>query len=62
MTIEEGISYTFTGSELKSLVLLLRQNEAVLDNELDGFLVFLENSMYQAMTIAEAEEFFNERR
>ena len=55
-------SYTFTGEEIKSLALLLRRNEAVLDNVLDGFHAFLENTVYESLTIAEAEDFFNEQR
>jgi len=58
MSREHEISYTFTEKEIKSLVLLLRRNEAVLDRELDGLRDFMENAVYQSMTIAEAEDFF----
>lgn len=53
-------SYTFSDGEIRALALLLRKYEDVLDNELDGFRLFLESTVYQSMTIAEAEDFFNE--
>lgn len=56
------VSYSFSEEEIKSLALLLRRNEAVLDTVLDGFNGFLENTVYQSLTIAEAEDFFNEKR
>lgn len=43
---------------MKSLTLLLRQHEEVLDRELEGFLQFLERYIYATMTIEEAERFF----
>ncbi len=61
MTIDP-VSYTFSEEEIKSLALLLRRNEAVLDTVLDGFHAFLENTVYQSLTIAEAEDFFDEKR
>lgn len=62
MSSDQGVRYTFSDSEIKALALLLRKCECVLDNELDGFRIFLETTVYQSMTIAEAEEFFNETR
>ncbi len=54
--------YSFSDGEIRALALLLRKYEDVLDNELDGFRLFLESTVYQSMTIAEAEEFFNESK
>ena len=51
--------YSFTDSEIKNLARLMRKNVAVEDN-LDVFRCFLENYIYQIMTIEEAEVFFNE--
>jgi len=56
------ITYSFSEEEIKSLTLLLRRNEAVLDTVLDEFHGFLENTVYQNLTIAEAEDFYNEKR
>lgn len=56
----QHLTYTFSDKEIRALALLLRKYEDVLDNELDGFRLFLETTVYQSMTIAEAEEFFNE--
>lgn len=58
MSADHRICYTFSDSEIKALALLLRKYEYVLDNELDGFRIFLETTVYQSMTIAEAEDFF----
>lgn len=58
----EGHAYTFSGAETRALVLLLRKHEASLDPELDSFRSFLENRIYDSMTIREAEEFFNESK
>lgn len=60
MISERNLPYTFTELEIKSLALLLRKNEAVMHNKLDAFCSFIENAVYQTMTIAEAEEFFND--
>lgn len=54
--------YTFSDREIRALALLLRKYEDVLDKELDGFRMFLETTVYQSMTIAEAEDFFNEKK
>lgn len=56
------LSYSFTEQEIKSLALLFRKKESGLVNTLDGFRLFIEKAVYQAMTIAEAEEFFNEEQ
>ena len=58
MTGRETVSYAFNEAEIRSLILLLRKHEACLDAELDVFKCFLEDSIYQVMTIEEAEEFF----
>ncbi|HHU36641.1 MAG TPA: hypothetical protein GXZ47_05350 [Treponema sp.] len=60
MSTKTCVPYSFTEQEIKSLALLLRKHEAVLDNKLDAFRLFIENAVYQAMTIAEAEDFYNE--
>ncbi len=52
--------YSFNDCEIKSLMLLLRKNEADLDDRLDIFRCFLENYIYRIMTIEEAEIFFDE--
>jgi len=59
--IGSGIpEYSFTDSEVRSLALLLRRHEAVLDASLDPFRCFIEGYLYRIMTIEEAEAFFNE--
>lgn len=58
----EGNAYPFSDVETRALVLLLRKHEASLDPELDSFRSFLENRIYDSMTIREAEEFFNESK
>lgn len=55
------IDYSFTDPEMKSLALLLRKHEADLDVHLDVFRSFLENYVYNGMTIEEAEVFFDEK-
>ena len=52
------VQYDFTEAEIRSLALLLRKHEAVLDTRLDSFSAFIEDSLYRMMTIEEAEEFF----
>lgn len=54
------MQYTFTNEEMRALVLLLREHEAVLHPDIDSFCGFLENYIYHIMTIEEAEAFFNE--
>lgn len=56
----ESIPYAFSDREIRSLVRLLRRNEASLDPDLDAFLGFLEKQIYCTMTIEEAEAFFHE--
>lgn len=55
------VDYAFSDSELKSLALLLRQHEAILDTTLDVFKGYLESYIYRIMTIEEAEAFFDEK-
>lgn len=55
------MNYHFTNEEIRALVLLLREHEAILHPDIDSFRGFLENYIYQIMTIEEAEEFFNEQ-
>ena len=57
---EEFFRYDFTDDELKALVLLLRNNEADLPGCLQNLMLNLQNCVYDAMTIDEAEKFFNE--
>ena len=57
---EEFFRYDFTEDELKALVLLLRNNEADLPGCLQNLMLNLQNCVYDAMTIDEAEKFFNE--
>lgn len=58
MNEQESTRYDFTEAEIRSLALLLRKHEAVLDTRLDSFSAFIEGSLYRMMTIEEAEEFF----
>lgn len=53
--------YSFTDPEIRSIALLLRRNESVLDASLDTFRCFIEGYLYRIMTIEEAEAFFNEK-
>lgn len=62
MNRSDDTVYSFSDVETRALILLLRKHEAVLDPELDSFRCFLENRMYDTMTIQEAEEFFNESK
>ena len=57
---EKIFSYEFNEDELKSLVLLLRKNEAELSGCLQNLMLNLQNCVYDAMTIDEAENFFYE--
>lgn len=57
---EEFFRYDFTEDEIKALVLLLRNNEADLPGCLQNLMLNLQNCVYDAMTIDEAEKFFNE--
>jgi len=57
---ENIFSYDFTEDELRALVLLLRNNEAELPGCLQNLMLNLQNCVYDAMTIDEAENFFNE--
>jgi len=50
--------YRFSVAEIRSLALLLRRHEAVLDTELDSLKAFIEDRVYRLMTIEEAEDFF----
>lgn len=54
------VDYSFRDSEIKCLMRILRDKEAELDANLDIFRCFLENYIYNTMTIEEAEAFFNE--
>lgn len=58
--VVDNHSYTFTDEELDTLALFLRKNAHNLPEELDLFSKFVEYSIYNKMTIAEAESFFNE--
>ncbi|HKL85037.1 MAG TPA: hypothetical protein VJ861_01755 [Treponemataceae bacterium] len=56
-----SMDYCFTNDEIRALVLLLREHEAVLHPDIDSFRGFLESYIYHIMTIEEAEAFFNEQ-
>jgi hypothetical protein len=58
LNAEERAHYEFSEAEIRSLALLLRKHEAVLDTRLDAFSAFIEDSIYRVMTIEEAEDFF----
>ena len=55
----KAYEYAFSLGEIKQLVLILRQQEKVLPHELRRLFSFLESSVYDTMTIEEAESFFN---
>ena len=52
--------YNFSSEEIESLCLLFRKNESSLPIELDSLKFWLEQKIYEVMSISEAEEFFNE--
>ena len=60
MSNSQLMEYSFSNEEIRALVLLLREHEAVLHPDIDSFRGFLENYIYHIMTIEEAEVFFNE--
>ena len=61
MTRSGKAEYSFSESEVRTLALLLRKNEGVLDSGLDSFTGFIEDLLYSNMTIEEAEAFFDEK-
>jgi hypothetical protein len=61
MTNSGTVDYSFTEKEVRSLALLLRKQEGVLDSSLDDLKDFLEGHLYRIMTIEEAETFFDEK-
>ena len=61
MTQSGKVEYSFSESEVRALALLLRKNEDVLISTLDSFNCFIEDSLYNTMTIEEAETFFDEK-
>jgi hypothetical protein len=61
MKSTHSCEYSFSDPELRSLAHLFRKHEEVLDSRLDTFRCFLEDYIYQIMTIEEAEVFFNEK-
>lgn len=54
-------SYTFSNTELKKLAYLFRHNPAIFGYDLEKFQFFLNEYIYDTMTIEEAEIFFNEK-
>lgn len=54
--------YDFTSDEVKKLVLFFRKYEEDLPSSLEDFFSSLEASIYNYMTIEEAEIFFNENK
>ena len=61
MTQSGKTEYSFSESEVRTLALLLRKHEGVLDSGLDSFTSFIEDLLYSNMTIEEAEAFFDEK-
>ena len=61
MTRSGKDEYSFSESEVRTLALLLRKHEDVLDSSLDSFSAFIEDLLYSNMTIEEAEAFFDEQ-
>jgi hypothetical protein len=60
MSVTGKAVYSFTEDEIKSLALIYRNHPELFSSLLDSFGDFLENYLYQIMTIEEAERFFNE--
>ncbi len=54
--------YAFSEAEIRALALLMRKLPSSSTAGLETFKCFLETSIYQIMTIAEAEDFFDEKR
>ncbi len=53
--------YRFSLQEIKQLALLMRKYEDDIPDDLQSFFSYLESSIYDAMSIEEAERFFNEK-
>lgn len=53
--------YRFSLQEIKQLALLMRKYEDDIPDDLQSFFSYLESSIYDSMSIEEAERFFNEK-
>ena len=51
--------YRFSLQEIKQLALLMRKYEDDIPDDLQPFFSYLESSIYDSMSIEEAERFFN---
>lgn len=52
--------YSFSDLQVRALAKYVRKHEDMLDPCLDDFRTFLENILYNRMTIEEAERFFDD--
>lgn len=59
---EKICSYSFSLDELKELVILMRKGEADHSDTMAFFQRWLENELYNNMTLEEAAGFFNEKK
>lgn len=57
---EDIKSYNFKDTELKKLAILFRKNCDLIPDDLESFHIFLDQYIYNIMTIDEAEKFFHE--
>lgn len=53
--------YAFSDTEIQALLRVLRAHGCESVTELNGIMCFLEKSIYEIMTIEEAEIYFNEK-
>lgn len=60
--LDSVCTYSFTLEELKDLVVLIRKNGSDLPDTMAFFQRWLENELYNNMTLEEAAGFFNEKR
>lgn len=59
---EKICSYSFSLEELKELVVLMRKSEMEHSDTMAFFQRWLENELYNTMTLEEAAGFFNEKK
>lgn len=58
---EPVCTYSFSIDELKDIVVLMRKNERELTDTMALFQRWLENELYNTMTLEDAAGFFNEK-
>ncbi len=58
--IEEKNAYSFSDEELKCLALFFREKEKELPQKLAAFSKFVETYIYNNLSIAEVEKFFED--